>query len=252
MSVNNAALNNHNAYLQQRAPDPRPVAITPREVVKRVAVVASYFFIALLHAVELPLSLITGNIQRMKLNAASIKISFFCLRTYFLPANHPLSARFDFHHMSYGLLTMLLPGRAGNFGKWVTTCSLVNYDHVGGFGHREKRAFQRDADGSYSLHPSHADGSLHPISAITVQDGNRAIQERAFPADNFVVRRGGKLAAEILNLAKSAPYLDAVTAEKDRVIDAVIKPEIAKMAADPARRRMAIDIDFDLFKNSIF
>lgn len=226
--------------------------LTPPEVTKRVGVVALYLLTGLLHLIEAPLALLTGNIQRARLNLTAIKITGMCLYTFFVQRNHPLSSRFDFHHMSYGLLAMLLPGRAGNFGKWITTCSLVNYDHFGGFGYLDGQTFAPDGANGYHLRPDMADGSLNPISQVTIQDGSRIIRERAYPADVAFVRHATPLAREIFDLTKPAPYLDVLTGEKDRIIDAVIKPELLKIANDPKRRKPAIDIDYDLFKNSLF
>jgi len=230
---------------------PVPAGNVVKDTARKVAVVGVYLLIALLHLVEAPLALLTGNIQRFKLNLTSIKIAFGCLYTFFVPRSHPLASRFDFHHMSYGLLTMLLPGRIGNFGKWITTCSLANYDHFGGFGYMENKHFIRVGSG-YTLANGRTDGSIFNITPVTIQDGNQTIHEMAYPADNVVLRHGKKLLSEMFCFWKPSPYLDAVTAEKERIIDELIKPELVKIAQDPTRRAPIIDIDYDLFKNSRF
>lgn len=233
------------------------------EIIKKIAVVATYFFIALMHFLEAPIAVLTGNIRRAELNLTCSKIAFFCLYTFFLPKHHHLSSRFDFHHMSYGLLTILLPGRFERFGKWITACSLINYDHVGVFGYNEGKFFARDADGHYSLRPNgsaimtesgeryveKSDGTLEQIADVTIYDGDNIISEKAFPADNYLVRHARKITSELFLFWKNSPYLDAATEEKDRIISQVVKPELKKIAADDDRHQMPIHIDFDLFKD---
>jgi hypothetical protein len=219
---------------------------------RKATVVALHLFISSAHAVEAPLSLLTGNLKRAKSNLQCAKIALFCLNTFTVPKEHILSSRFDFHHISYGLLFMLLPGRFEQFGKYITTCSLVNYDHVGVFCHnKQKKFFTQDPDGKFSLKDPisrGSDGTLEQISGITVEDGSKRISEKAFPADNYFVRHWKKLVGEMFTFWKPAPYLTAATQKKNEIIEQVVKPELAKIKSDPSRYQMPISVNFDLFK----
>eukprot|EP01027_Heterolobosea_sp_BB2_P009573 GEZU01014094.1.p1 GENE.GEZU01014094.1~~GEZU01014094.1.p1 ORF type:complete len:361 (-),score=38.77 GEZU01014094.1:215-1297(-) len=90
--------------------------------------------------------------SRSELHFYCTKITFYCMYTFFVPEHHRLNCRFDFHHMSYGLASILIPfSRPTDFGKWMVFDELVGYDQLGVFGRKQQMAFVRLQDGRHAL-----------------------------------------------------------------------------------------------------
>lgn len=218
----------------------------------KAAVVALYTLIASLHLAEAPLALMTGNIHHMKLNWTTCKVAFYALYTFTLPKNNPYESRFDFHHLSYGMAFMLLPGRPTRFGKWMTFDSLVNFNHLGVFyGACGKPYFcKKDKafvfiDQADRLSP---EGTLCKIGAMKFMHRGKPMDEWAFPADNCFVRQWRPLLKEMFYLQRATPLLDAISRTKNGIIDQVVSPFLAKIRRDPTHMQLKIRIDLNLFK----
>jgi hypothetical protein len=215
---------------------------------EKTAVVAVHLFESIAHAVVgAPLALLAGRQQRAKLHLDCAKIALYCLYAYSLPRENPYSEEFRFHHISYGLFFMLLPGRFHEFGKWMTFDSLVNYDQFAVFKWREGKFFSK-IGGTYTLQAGRSDGTLEQISSVTIRDKATRVDERAFPADNFFVRNYTKLFKEMFMPWKEAAYLDTVIAKKNQIIDEVVLPDMERIKNDPSRRKPKISGDLSLFK----
>lgn len=224
-------------------------------LVHKTAVVALYTLIGGLHLAQAPLSMATGNIKRAKLNWTACKVAMYALYSFTLPKSSPYHSRFDFHHLSYGLAFMLLPGRPTRFGKWMSFDSLVNYNHLGVFyGTRGSHFFVRNAQNKIEFkefeneHIS-KDGSLAKLGSIYFEDKGQTLREEAFPADTVFVRRYKILLKEMFYLRRATPLLDALSEAKDRVaIDEAALPFLKQLKKRPKQLQLKLDIDLSLFK----
>ena len=73
------------------------------------------------------------NYERTKLHFTCTRLALFYMYSFVVPDNHPKSNHFDFHHMSYGLAALLVPGRLSTYGKWQVIDEIGNYDELGIF-----------------------------------------------------------------------------------------------------------------------
>jgi len=227
------------------------------DLVRKTAVVAVYTLIASAHVLEAPISCIFSR-QRARLNLTCAKVAMYALKTYVEGA-----VRFDFHHLSYGMAFILLPGRPCTFGKWMTFDSLVNYDQAllfkyykEGGDHDLHYLFQKNVDGSYRHLPEEQatpqkdsrgvtipiDGELSQVSEISV-DGKVA---HAFPSDGLFVNNAIEFLKEMFYLKGQPTYLQAVSQKTNELIDQVVQPYLEQQKQE--RQQLPITIDFNLFK----
>eukprot|EP00743_Colponemidia_sp_Colp-15_P011077 GILK01012306.1.p1 GENE.GILK01012306.1~~GILK01012306.1.p1 ORF type:complete len:331 (+),score=30.41 GILK01012306.1:36-995(+) len=215
----------------------------------RFTVVLVYILIAILHLIAIPLSLLLLRFQRVLMHWIAVKLIFFCFRTFFVRKSHRLSWRFDFHHTSYGLLSMVFPGRFTTFGKWMVFDELVGYDMLGVFQYRQDFVILPDEQNHYRIVCERGhDGTLDSDLSWIPKVGDPAQRERIFPSDNYFVRNYKAILKELFSCGcLPSPHLDAIAAKMDEIIERVVLPELLKIKADRHRHQLPLAIDLSLF-----
>lgn len=272
-----------------------------KEALKRILVMAVYTTLTVAHvaataisaAVEtvrdtalLVYSLIKGkslkdlyHYERTKLHFTAARLALFYMYSFIVPENHPRSNHFDLHHMSYGLASILVPGRLTSFGKWQIVDEIGNYDELGIFrdkgGKKEHKMFQKveGQENAYALldHAGKWDGNLNVVAPrFNCVIGHDTVKGPMFPADNvgfqgihvaherpwqekIIIKKKfwPELIKESLYLKCQKPMLDQVASGVNHVVDNIFQPQLEKQKKDPSALQLPWilkDLDFRQFK----
>lgn len=217
------------------------------------------------------------NYDRTKLHFTATRLALFYIYSFLVPENHPRSNHFDLHHMSYGLASILIPGRLTTFGKWQIVDEIGNYDELGIFrdkgGKKERKMFQKVGEEVYTLsnHAGKWDGNLNMVGPkFDCKVGHDIVKGPMFPADNVGFQgievsheRPGQekaiikkkfwpqLIKESLYLKCQKPMLDQVASGVNYVVDHIFQPQLEKQKKDPNASQLPWilkDFDFRQFK----
>lgn len=231
------------------------------DILRKFVVVIVYLLVALFHFAEFIITLPFSQ-RESDLHLTCARIPLYSLYAFTRDEKDPYHDRFDFHHLSYGLALMLLPGGFKRFGKWMVFDSLTDYNHLGVFS-KDKFFWQvepgkyqlvgsatyTDADGTPVIIDK-VDGNLGHISSVKVVVDGETFNESVFPADNMFVNHWKEFVHEMAACDGDTPLLDAVGAKKDWTIDNVIVPYLEDLKKHPERPQLKIDIDWNLFKEN--
>lgn len=206
---------------------------------EKVGVTATYVALGLGHAIEgASIRAVAPWSRRASTNLLASKIAFYSLWAFTRNPSSPYYNTFRFHHLSYGLAFMLLPGRASRFGKWIVFDSCVDYNDLGVFNRLYH--FVEMSPGVFDFVPGITDGVLNEVG---YQDGLHV-----FPADNFFASNSGKFLREIFLPCEDTTLLDKATECTNFLVDKLVIPYIAELEKDPSKPQLKIGVDFSLFK----
>lgn len=188
--------------------------------------------------------------ERSKTNFQAARISFYAIYA-FTTSNSSYHDSIRFHHLSYGLMSLLWFGPATRFGRWVVFDSCVNYDFLGAFprshrfeylGHNKFEWIVLDE--IFTDNPatgySPTDGVLYDVG---IQNGTRV-----FPADNCVSTHWTTFLRVMWFSTPS--LLNKACTRTTYLINYAIKPYLEgnMTTTHEPELPLRIHVDFDLFK----
>jgi hypothetical protein len=213
-------------------------------IARRSLVVSCYVMLGLGHGVEAVLTA-PFSMQRARTNWLASKISFYSLYAFTRPDDSPYYVRFDFHHLSYGLAAMLLPGSAATtLGKALVFDELVNYNFLGVFIRRGCAFHMHAFDGIYQPNMKVPPPYVEYIPIVDGStDGGEPVLRfgiatkgyRLFPVDDLIVEHWSELLAEITYVRRPASIIRLLGERLNWLIDHVAEPYLRRELKDRCR-----------------